>query len=252
MVNNILKLWLYSTQEVFLIPLITIGFWINRRRFGRPTLLLFFAMVTNVCLKMFFGVPLAWHLHKAGYSFPSGHLLVAFVFWFELALVARTWSVLVLSLTIVAGDTIGLLYFRYHNIWDILGAINFGLIILIISHFIHRKIPLTLWPFVGFFWLLLVGLLCKFVEEALPLHTYLALGGLFGFSCGWSCTKNIPTEQYSAKNKSLLILITFGLVALTYYLFSFFSKTSFVVFFRYSLITFLASGGFLKLYRPQK
>ena len=86
----ITKIFLLFSHQEILIPLIVLGLIFYRNYFLDPAILLLFTMVFSVLLKFIFAIPypaeLVQKLGKNGFSFPSGHMQAAAVFygWFLL------------------------------------------------------------------------------------------------------------------------------------------------------------------------
>jgi undecaprenyl-diphosphatase len=125
--NTVAEVFLNCGHELVLVPLIILGFLaFDRKIFGNATFLLLFTMIFNVLLKALFQVPLAAHINKVGYAFPSGHMHGAVVFYGWILLNTRN-SLIKIGLTIlISGIAFGLIYQKYHNIYDVIGAIVFG------------------------------------------------------------------------------------------------------------------------------
>ena len=122
---------LFSHYEI-LLPLILYGLTFHRKYFLTPTLLLLFTMALTPILKSIFAIPyspeLVAKLGKNGFSFPSGHMQSATVFygWF-LFKNSNKFLCIILTL-IVTGVGFGLIYEGYHNIYDVFGAMFFAMI----------------------------------------------------------------------------------------------------------------------------
>lgn len=127
------EILLYFCNEMVLIPLIIIGFLsIDKNIFGNATFLLLFTMIYNILLKTLIKIPLAAHLEKTGYAFPSGHMHSSVVFYGWLLLSYKN-PLIKLSLAIlIASIGFALIYKEYHNIYDIIGSVFFGVFTLLL------------------------------------------------------------------------------------------------------------------------
>lgn len=113
--------------------------------FGRTLLLVCFTMIYNLGLKSIWKVPLPPLLD--GWAFPSGHMHAAVIFWGWLSIeIRRVWfsEIVLLILLIVA---YGLLYHGYHWPLDILGAIGFGGLSLVIYAWLNRQAYIQAHPY---------------------------------------------------------------------------------------------------------
>ncbi|MDR1551237.1 MAG: hypothetical protein LBS14_00970 [Holosporaceae bacterium] len=95
--------------------------------------LMCFVIIFNTLLKELFKIPQSSHLGE-GYAFPSGHMHVAMVFYGYVFRVVKDGRIR-LAIAVFLG-TFGwaLVHCRYHDWFDVLGAIAFGLVELVIYH----------------------------------------------------------------------------------------------------------------------
>ena len=114
----IAKFFLIFGQEFVLVPLIIIGFLtLNKKIYGNALFLLLFTMIFNAFLKPIFQIPLAEHLNKTGYAFPSGHMQTAIVFYGWLFIAHKNTLVRSLVSIILLGIGFALIQQKYHNIF---------------------------------------------------------------------------------------------------------------------------------------
>lgn len=199
--NTIAEAFLNCGHEMVLVPLIILGFLaFDRKIFGNATFLLLFTMIFNVLLKALFQVPLAAHINKVGYAFPSGHMHSAVVLYGWLLLNMRNSLIKIGLAILITGIAFGLIYQKYHNIYDIIGALFFGVATLVIYSPIARINIFNNKPF-------LLGYLCIALSicimwylnsiNSLSNHVWMAFMVLSGFTISWtifakSITKNPP------------------------------------------------------------
>ncbi|MBN8827761.1 MAG: phosphatase PAP2 family protein [Sphingobacteriia bacterium] len=191
-----LILSLTDTRIVTLIA--TIGFLaISKKTFSKAIILILITMPLNAYLKSIFKIPLNPTIGKIGWAFPSGHMQTAFVFW---GIIFWEYKNIIIrffvgALMICIG--FALVYLRYHNIIDILGAIGFGLVELMLFKLITNRKDEAIVPLLGFL-LAWVSLFLINVASKSHNNLWLACGGLFGFSTGYYLTlaQNLKSKTY--------------------------------------------------------
>jgi membrane-associated phospholipid phosphatase len=196
----IAKSFLIFSDAIIISPLLIIGF-LTRGGFfmgqpsnegeviwGRASLLVLFTMILSVFLKSLFLVPLNPVLGIKGYAFPSGHMLVAFVFYGWLAVAYGNWIWRGIIFLILAGIGFGLIQQGYHTIEDVLGACMFGIVTLSlftransIGHF--QKKPIHISPYLGLFGALMLVVVA--IRIGLKANVVLGYLGLVAFSLAW-------------------------------------------------------------------
>ncbi len=133
-----------NTKAISVIAIVGLLFF--EKQFLAPVLLLLFTIILNVLLKSFFGIPfppeLVQRLGKDGFSFPSGHMQSSVVFygWFVIYY-SHLWLRAILLL-VITGIGFALIYEGYHNIYDVLGALFFGIITIGFYRFLFHLITL--------------------------------------------------------------------------------------------------------------
>lgn len=159
----------------------------DRKTWGQALFLLLFTMILNALLKYFFHVPLLPHLGK-GFAFPSGHMQTAMAFYGWLLARYRHPALRSALLAVLAGIGFSLIYFHYHTLIDVLGAMCFGGLSLLIYQpctriAIFSKNP----PLLG---LTLCGLAVPILgflaqKHFAPSHVWQAFYALSSFSVIW-------------------------------------------------------------------
>ena len=118
LLDIVAKFFLIFGQEFVLIPLIIFGFLaLNKKTYGHAIFLLLFTMIFSAFLKSIFQIPLAEHLNKTGYAFPSGHMQTAIVFYGWLFIAHKNTLVRSLVSIILLGIGFALIQQKYHNIY---------------------------------------------------------------------------------------------------------------------------------------
>lgn len=172
-----------------------IGFIVfDRKIWGQALFLLLFTVILNVLLKYFFHVPLLPHLGK-GFAFPSGHMQAAVAFYGWLILSYRHLIFRFVLLTVLTGIGFSLIYFHYHTLIDVLGAVGFGSLSLSIYQpytriAIFRKNP----PLLGLTLCGLAAPIMLFLAQKyfIPSHVWQAFYALLAFSLIWLLSSRTP------------------------------------------------------------
>ncbi len=187
----ITKIFLLFSHQEILIPLIVLGLIFYRNYFLDPAILLLFTMVFSVLLKFIFAIPypaeLVQKLGKNGFSFPSGHMQAAAVFYGWFLLNNKKKLIRFSSLSIILGIGFSLIYEGYHNIYDVLGAIFFATLTIIFYKitvtFLEKKFsnfPKELVRSLLIFFLIIFLTIILIVFYQLPPHLYIAIYSIFG------------------------------------------------------------------------
>jgi undecaprenyl-diphosphatase len=140
MLDYLARGFLLFSNDPIIIPLIVFGLiWLDRNTFYHAACLILLSMLVNVALKISFKIPLSPSLGKVGYAFPSGHMQLVTVLytWLALRLKNKWLSAIVLSLLVGIG--LSLIYFGYHNIYDVLAGVFFALLLVTLYLFVDRK-----------------------------------------------------------------------------------------------------------------
>lgn len=183
MVDDIAKMFLNFSHDTMIIPIVIFGYiWISRSVFYDAVVLLLLSMIYNFILKQYFQVPLGMHLYKVGFAFPSGHMQSSFVLYGWIAFMMRNWFVRILLALLIGGIAVSLVKLEYHNYYDILGAIIFGLVLMIWYYYVSKNYRSYLhWIVIGFATLMIIYII-TLQQHIVPEHLWLAYYALIGFS----------------------------------------------------------------------
>jgi membrane-associated phospholipid phosphatase len=170
------------------------GFFINPpsskgfATYGNAVLLVLFTMIFSALLKSLFLVPLNPALRLKGYAFPSGHMQVSVVFYGALFLAYSNPIFRKFLLFIIVGIGYGLIQQGYHNLWDVAGAVAFGVLTLVAFAKVTTlpsiqknptRLSLYLLPLAA---LMVAG---RAFRTGLSPHAVITFLGLIGFSLLW-------------------------------------------------------------------
>jgi hypothetical protein len=187
LLDIVAKFFLIFGQEFVLIPLIIFGFLaLNKKTYGHAIFLLLFTMIFSAFLKSIFQIPLAEHLNKTGYAFPSGHMQTAIVFYGWLFIAHKNTLVRSLVSIILLGIGFALIQQKYHNLYDVLGAVLFGLLTLFVYTIVLQIKLFMNKPFLLGYMLIALSIGLLFSMDSLLQHTSMAFMVLAGFTLSWT------------------------------------------------------------------
>lgn len=140
MLTFIAKLLLSCSHSTVIVPLIIFGYiWIDRKIFFHALCLILLSMLFNFALKITFQIPLLPHLGKQGFAFPSGHMHSCIALYGWLITKIPKFIIKIILINLLIGIGLSLIYFGYHNYFDILGAILFGsILIFTYTYFLNK------------------------------------------------------------------------------------------------------------------
>lgn len=212
MLELIAKTGLFFSQPIVLASVVLVGF-LNRHEaiFGRTLLILLFTMIYNVYLKSVWQIPLPPPLE--GWAFPSGHMHSAVVFWGALAIEFRRFWFSALVTFILCLSGYGLIYHGYHYPIDIVGALAFGSLTLIVYRYLQQRPLFKEKSYRLGILLILLAMIFILLTPPLArkLHLWQAFGALIGFTLGWSLLTNRQVNQlyaFNAKQRLMLLSVT--------------------------------------------
>lgn len=204
---------LFSNPSVYAV-IILIGFiYKNENIFGRTLFILLFTMIYNVWLKSIWQIPLPEHLN--GWAFPSGHMHAATVFWGWLAIeYRRVWFSCFVAF-ILPLAAFGMIYHNYHNLTDILGAVGFGSVSILLYWLINKKPYFSQKPYrLGYLLIALSSIIMLIPTYSLLPHVWQAWGVLVGFTLGWHLLSlKSPTTLSTLQKIITLAIALAGAVA---------------------------------------
>ena len=200
MLDSLANFCLSFSHETIIIPLLLIGYiWLEQELFFHAICLILVSSLTNFVLKILFQFPLSPFLGKEGFAFPSGHMQssVALYGWGVVKTKKLLYKLLLSSLLIGIG--LSLIYFKYHNYFDIFGAIFFGCLLIFFYNLflkkIRRKIFITALFFYATFLMLYAATKCTILAHCWMAYYILAS---FLFS-GYFFEKRGGSDDFKAK-----------------------------------------------------
>ncbi len=245
------SLVLWTTKEAFIISVLVVGVLvINRDIFTRLLFITLTTMILAPLLKSIWQIPLPEHLGIKGYAFPSGHMQLAFVFWSWLAWeYKKVWSSLLATFFI---PLVGwaLIHQGYHHITDIMGALGFGTLTLVLFALILRTQTFQSPTRLGFLFIGLGALMIALTPGHLP-HVWVAVGALVGFVLGELLYDTIKLDKKTTTgHNALRLLVGFVGIAIIYAAFTPLTiPLAIKNFSQFSLIAFWVGGGIDALFQ---
>lgn len=150
MLSSIANFFLIFTHAGIIIPLLILGYiWLDRKIFFHAAYIVLISILFNIALKVTFQISLSPTLNSEGFAFPSGHMQSGVVLYGWLIINSRNILHKLLMITLLIGIAWSLVYFGYHNYFDILGSILFGSFLVFSYTFIvnvpRKKRSIILW-----------------------------------------------------------------------------------------------------------
>lgn len=209
---------LMATSQFVVIFIILTGYiFLKRNAFSRPFFIFAFAMILNPFLKSLFQIPPS-NPNLDGWSFPSGHMLTATIFWGWLAWEYKNSYFYIFTTLFLSCYGIALIYFGYHYPSDVIGAIFFALLTLFLYNLLLKLPILKNTPPLAGFLLAIPSILILFFipENTAKSHIWVGLGSLLGFACGWLISNKFSALPHlSLKIKLFIFLVSIlGLIIL--------------------------------------
>ncbi|MDR3179640.1 MAG: hypothetical protein LBT70_01960 [Holosporaceae bacterium] len=123
----------------FILPITVLGMIFHQRKlYEKAACFLLFAMIFNTLLKHLFRVPLFPHLGE-GYAFPSGHMHAAAMFYGYILYQMVDRRIKMLLAIILMCEGFSLIYCKFHDLLDVLGALGFAVAEIFCYHLIVSK-----------------------------------------------------------------------------------------------------------------
>jgi undecaprenyl-diphosphatase len=137
MLDFIAKFFLSFSQEIIIIPAAVLGYiWFDRKIFFSAICLMLLSMLLNFDLKATFQIPLAT---GKGFAFPSGHMQSSTVFYGWLITKIQEPIFQTLSVVVLIGIGLSLVYFGYHNFFDLAGGIFCAVLLILFYNLISTQ-----------------------------------------------------------------------------------------------------------------
>lgn len=207
------KTWLLCSQAEVWVAFILFSKY--KKQYLRALFLMLISMLVNANLKVIFKMPLPEWLHSAGYAFPSGHMQVAVVFWGWLMYEFASLRNLLAGTVLLAGVGYWIVFFKYHSVFDICGAVPVGLAIVACYAYLIKKYSwLTLLHSAQIFLMLSIPLAIQLVPTIYYENVMLVQGVLLGFYVAGVFYHNDDYEQHYYKGKQLCTALVVAAVGL--------------------------------------
>lgn len=123
----------------FILPFVVIGMIFGKRDVcAKAACFLLWVMIFNTLLKYLFKVPLFPHL-GSGYAFPSGHMHASAAFYGYIIYRTNNKLLKICLLGLLYSLGFSLIHCHFHDLIDVVGAIGFAVIELLIYHLLSTK-----------------------------------------------------------------------------------------------------------------
>lgn len=205
-----------SSTGVFIAVFLLGVFLLNARAFSQAMMLLLFTLIYNLYLKSLWQIPLKPPLE--GWAFPSGHTHAAWVFWGWLAWHYKKWIGLILFLCIMGLSSYAMILAGYHLLPDILAAMGFGTMSLLLFYGLN-KIP----PFNENLFIVnvLIGGIALLILFKIPMpyqakpYLWVSHGSLMGLAIGWLFNMQFKEKPLKLhQNAIVLVACVAGLIGI--------------------------------------
>lgn len=198
MLDSFFSLFLAPINIYTLSFILLVSCFVDFEKTCQLVFLILITLILNPYLKFIWKVPLPPALGKEGWAFPSGHMQMACTFYGWMAWQTSYRWLRLIILCLLGAVGFGLIYFGFHDLKNVLGAVFFAGLILIIYH----KILTIPWMKHRFFWMGLwaTPLTLPLIMAVSPSpYTKLMLwaqGGLIVFSLGGLVGKRFLKSYY--------------------------------------------------------
>lgn len=137
--RDLADIFLLFSNSYIILPLLILGYFlINKKILLQTIYILLITILINIALKALFKIPLSPQLNKIGFAFPSGHMQASFALYGWLFLRMKNLFARIIIALILIAIGYSLVYKGYHNYFDILGAIFFGTLTILLYEFLSR------------------------------------------------------------------------------------------------------------------
>lgn len=247
-IDLIASFFLKFSHNNIIIPLFFFAYiYLDKKLFFKAAIILLSSVLLNYILKNIFQVPLYPWLGQ-GYAFPSGHMQSTAVLYGFLWLNIKNSKIRTILPIIIFCVGMSLIYFKYHDLKDILGALFVSSLILYGSNYLINKgekiFSLCMFIFNNLFMLIIL--------INYPIHfwiwgAYYASLGLF-LSYKFSNYEIKATYRVKTISTAVIILFIFIIEILTFKHY-FLNSAIFIQEMRWGLMSFLLA--FLNFYITQ-
>lgn len=208
---------LFFTHTEFIAPLIIICFiFFDKKIWGNSLIITLFSGALSSTLKIFFHIPSLPPLIVTGYSFPSGHMQVSSALYIWIALNIKNRYVRGMILILLPLIAWGLVYKKYHTIYDILGGLAFGACTSYLFYLLHKKNYIKL-PTFGLMALPIIFYMLYKTSNQMLLYRNLSI--ITGFYGVWWLNQKWVSEINSLTAKAWTLIIYAVFLAIITYVF---------------------------------
>ena len=183
MLDIISKFFLAFARAEVLIPLSLFGYiFHDKNKWVRIIYIMLFGTILVTYLKSIWQIPLAPWVKSDGWSFPSGHMFVACVFYLQISREMQKRWVTNLVYIILLGEAYGLVHQKYHIMRDVAGALGFAIVTLYLYNMLTKRPFFQNRPESLIIVLLPLSLILTILLPITQPHVIYSLAGLVGFA----------------------------------------------------------------------
>ena len=200
----------------FILPIVIICIIFHKRDiYAKATCFLLWVMIFNTLLKYLFKVPLLPHLGP-GYAFPSGHMHAASAFYGYILYKTDNKFVKIGLATLLCWLGFSLIYCHFHDLTDVLGAIGFTIVELLIYHILSVNFGDKVVGVTSIITAVAIMFALNIIHKV-EFHVWLAFYALVGMETTLLITQDRKLGSISRKLFALILSII--MIAGIYYLF---------------------------------
>ena len=202
----------------FILPIVMICMIFHKRDiYAQAACFLLWVMIFNTLLKQLFKVPLFPHL-GSGYAFPSGHMHAASIFYGYI--LYKTDKKIIKLLLVILLSCLGssLIYCNFHDWIDVLGAVCFTIIEIMIYHIIFVNFGNRVVSIISIISAIGIMLILDIIYKV-EFHVWLAFYGLLGMEFSLFIMEEKKLKQLS--RKFLALILSTLMITAVYYLFKY-------------------------------
>lgn len=214
--NFLVHFFLKFGHITFVLPAVVICMiFFERDMFAKAACFLLWVMVFNTLLKYLFKVPLFPHL-GVGYAFPSGHMHASAAFYGYLLYRSDKKYIKFILGILICCLGFSLIYCRFHDLKDVVGALLFAALEITAYHFLHKHFGERTVGVIAFSSSIAIMMLLSVIHKV-EFHVWLAFYGLAGMELALGFTED--PKLHSVSQKFMALFMAFSLMILVYYFF---------------------------------
>lgn len=212
--TSLFKFFPLLAKDYFYITILALGYWLspNSLTFRAFGFLVPFSTLMNCLLKNLFRISRpeeSLHLIEIGrsFGFPSGDVQVAFVFWGLMILNFKNKLLSSLAVFAIVGMACSRVYLGVHSIYDVMGGMLFGSIIIFLwKQYLEKSLAVSSATNLGInllprhFWLIVISAICSFCVVSYDIEyvsvALISMGALLGLGVSSWLNRMLNLRDY--------------------------------------------------------